>query len=213
MNAAQMEILDPNVIIIGVILGIFNYIAKFIFDAINRRRGLPNTVRVMAEIQACLNGYMEETAGNRVSFIVATVEHSGEDSLAGVNRPWFITVFLDATNPPLKSVKLDYEDYRVDLEYRKMLIKLREENVVRLETKNLKGMLRNVYEPHGIEHSEIHLIEMGVDWCTFISINYLEGEEDDRGQEQEKYILTNKLRRISLRKVSKNIKFHNQTLK
>lgn len=201
--------LDFTEIIVAVISsGVAIELFRWIVDLWDRKRGFARTLDIMFDVQDSLNKIMEETAGSRVSLILAT---NGGD-VPAVDRPWSITILFDTTSPPLKSVKSDYKSYPVDMEYRQMLADLKINQKITIYTSDFNAMLRNMHEPFSITQTDAALLEMGKNWMTFIMVDYIEDRENDIQQGQQLDVITNRLKRIKLSKVLKNLKVDEKKL-
>lgn len=198
-----MNTSDLTAIIIAIISsGIGIELVKWLIDYFDRKNGFSRTLEVISKIQSCLNSFMEETEGTRANFVIVT--NGGE--IPALNTNWYMTILLDATNPPLKSEKDKYKYFEIDPEYKQIIADLKSRNKIRIYTSDLSGMLRNAKEPSSITHSDMILLEVGKHWLTYVIIDYVDENENDMSQEQEMHVITNKLKNIKISKVIKNFK-------
>lgn len=198
-----MNTSDLTAIIIAIISsGIGIELVKWLIDYFDRKNGFSRTLEVISKIQSCLNSFMEETEGSRANFVIVT--NGGE--IPALNTNWYMTILLDATNPPLKSEKDKYKYFEIDPEYKQIIADLKSRNKIRIYTSDLNGILRSAKEPSSITHSDMILLEVGKHWLTYVTIDYVDENDNDMSQDQEMYVITNKLKNIKISKVIKNFK-------
>lgn len=85
------------------------------------------------------------------------------------------TVIQEVFHSPLRSIKMDWQDREVDIQYVKMLIELDQDPdgaiIVHQDTMD-KGMLQTTYEAHGVVMSVLHFIARDKHSMYFISANF-----------------------------------------
>ena len=177
-------------------------------DYKQRKHGIGNTLNLVSQIQSILNCLTEDTASDRAMLIVAS--NGGEVPKLG--DPWYITVFLDAANGVLKSVKDSFEKYKIDDEYISLLSDLHKSSALTLYTDNLNGFLRNVYEPSGITKTDIMLLDVGETWLCYVACNFTQDRENNQEQQAKMDILLNQLKNINIKEVFRVVEINDKIL-
>lgn len=196
-------------IIIAIIsTGLFTELVRFLIDLKTRKNGISQTLTIASKAQSCLDSLVAYTAGSRASLIIAT----NGGNVPKLDESWYVTIFLGSSNPPLKPIKDDFQKREVDYEYKKILTELYQKKRIELRTENLTGLLSNVYAPNNITHSDVFMIDSGANWLMYLSVNYVNHEENDQLQTETLNLYVNELRNSNIKKALKNVEINNRKL-
>jgi len=145
-----------NALTVGIVCGVITatIVAHIINQRIRKKLRVGEIAKLEVDIQNILDNAVFRTLADRALLIKL---HNGGLLLAGV--PKYITILQESNSDNLKSVKKDFQQFKVDPSYMQMIDTLVREGIYIQEVVRMpEGFLKRRYEYEGIKATVIFSI-------------------------------------------------------